>query len=62
MFVSTGRDGNMGGGGTGLQLENGTWIGVAGDLISGRADIGLVVANTAKRSSYLRNKSQYQIV
>lgn len=50
MFASTGADGNKGAGGSGLQLENGTWIGVTGDLISGRADVGLVVANTAKRS------------
>lgn len=50
MFVSTGLDGNMGGGGTGLQLKNGSWIGVTGDLMSGRADLGIVIANTPKRS------------
>lgn len=50
IFVSTGEDGNFGGGGTGFQLANGTWIGVTGDLISGKADIGLVTSNTPKRS------------
>lgn len=50
MFVSTGRDGKKGGGGTGLLLRNGTWIGVTGDLYTGRADLGIVIANTPKRS------------
>ncbi len=50
MFVATGKDGNPGGGGTGLQLNNGTWIGVTGDLISQKADLGIVIANTPKRS------------
>jgi hypothetical protein len=42
--------GARGVGGTGLQLENGTWIGVTGDLVSGKADLGTVTANTPKRS------------
>jgi hypothetical protein len=49
IFVSTGKDGGAGGG-TGVQLPNGTWIGVTGDLVSGKADLGIVTANTPKRS------------
>ncbi|CAL8098370.1 unnamed protein product [Orchesella dallaii] len=41
---------SIGGGGTGLKLENGTWVGAVGDVISGRADIGNAVARI-----YIRN-------
>ncbi len=37
------------GGGTGLKLLNGTWIGVTGDLIRKRADLGIATANTPDR-------------
>jgi len=50
MFVSTGVDGKPGAGGTGLKLKNGTWIGITGDLYYGRADLGVAIANTDKRS------------
>ncbi len=43
MFPSTG-------GGTGRQLKNGSWTGVTGDLAYGRADFGVGIANTDKRS------------
>lgn len=38
------------GGGTGLELPNGTWIGTTGDLINDRADIGISTATTRERS------------
>ncbi|CAL8111654.1 unnamed protein product [Orchesella dallaii] len=53
MFLSTGMDGNPGEGGTGLQLKNGTWIGITGDLLYGRADMGLAFANTPKRTQFI---------
>ncbi|CAL8111655.1 unnamed protein product [Orchesella dallaii] len=53
MIVSTGMDGNYGAGGTGLQLPNGTWIGITGDLLYGRADLGLAIVNTDKRIKYI---------
>lgn len=59
MFAATGKDGNYGGGGTGLQLRNKTWIGVTGDLISGRADLGIVIANTPKRSRFIDGLSRF---
>lgn len=53
MFLSTGKDGFPGAGGTGLQLENGTWIGITGDLLYGRADFGPAFANTEKRCNFI---------
>ncbi|CAL8097689.1 unnamed protein product [Orchesella dallaii] len=44
---------STGGGGTGVKLENGTWIGAVGDVISGRADIGGVTANIYPRNLYV---------
>jgi hypothetical protein len=40
---------SSGGGGTGTQLKNGTWVGIIGDLISQRADIGFIAAVTTQR-------------
>ncbi|CAL8130312.1 unnamed protein product [Orchesella dallaii] len=53
MFVSTGRDGKKGSGGTGIQIQNGTWIGVTGDLILGRADLGIATVATPKRIHFI---------
>ncbi|CAL8098359.1 unnamed protein product [Orchesella dallaii] len=44
---------SIGGGGTGLKLENGTWVGAVGDVISGRADIGNAVARIYIRNLYV---------
>ncbi|CAL8097692.1 unnamed protein product [Orchesella dallaii] len=44
---------SIGGGGTGLRLENGTWIGAVGDVIAGRADIGNAVAKIYTRYMYV---------
>ncbi|XP_021959708.1 glutamate receptor ionotropic, delta-1 [Folsomia candida] len=44
MFLSTG------GGGTGLELPNGTWIGTVGDVVSGKADMAIMTGNTNKRN------------
>ncbi|CAL8083998.1 unnamed protein product [Orchesella dallaii] len=44
---------STGGGGTGVKLENGTWIGAVGDVISGRADIGGVTAYIYPRNLYV---------
>ncbi|CAL8111617.1 unnamed protein product [Orchesella dallaii] len=52
MFASTRSDGT-GGAGTGVLLRNGTWNGVVGDLVSGRADLGIVTAHTPKRIHYI---------
>ncbi|CAL8128877.1 unnamed protein product [Orchesella dallaii] len=49
MFVSTGADGKIGGGGTGTKLLNGSWTGVVADLISGRAQLGVAASNTNDR-------------
>ncbi|XP_035713886.1 glutamate receptor ionotropic, delta-2-like [Folsomia candida] len=49
MFLSTGTDGGYGGG-SGLQLPNGTWIGTVGDVISGKADVGILAVNTVDRN------------
>ena len=38
------------GGGTGMQLENGSWIGVVGDVLSYAADIGQVNGQTWSRN------------
>ncbi|CAL8097686.1 unnamed protein product [Orchesella dallaii] len=44
---------STGGGGTGLKLENGTWIGAVGDVISGLADIGGLTANIYPRNLHV---------
>lgn len=50
-FPSRGRDGKMGTGASGLQMKNGTWVGVVGELYNGNADVGLGIASTDKRSN-----------
>ncbi|XP_035701231.1 glutamate receptor ionotropic, delta-2-like [Folsomia candida] len=51
LFLSTGKDGGfVGGGGSGIPLPNGTWIGTVGDVISGKADIGIIAVNTDERN------------
>ncbi|XP_035700587.1 glutamate receptor ionotropic, delta-2-like [Folsomia candida] len=40
--MSTGR-------GSGLKLPNGTWIGTVGDVLSGKADVGITTAHTPDR-------------
>ncbi|CAL8097683.1 unnamed protein product [Orchesella dallaii] len=44
---------SIGGGGSGLKLENGTWIGAVGDVISGRADIGNAIGQIYLRNLYV---------
>ncbi|CAG7722897.1 unnamed protein product [Allacma fusca] len=41
------------GGGTGLRLPNGTWIGAVGDIVNGLADFGLVSTTTYERRSLI---------
>jgi hypothetical protein len=43
---------SSGGGGTGTKLANGTWVGIIGDLLNQRADIGFVAAVEVTRFEY----------
>lgn len=38
------------GGGTGLKLSNGSWVGIVGDVLSGRADIGQAIGQIYHRN------------
>lgn len=61
-FPSTGLDGKMGTGGSGVQMKNGTWVGVVGDLYNGNADVGLAIANTDKRSKQKNSRTQFVMI
>ncbi len=44
---------SMGGGGTGSRLPNNTWVGTVGDILSGRADIGVSSAQIYVRNPFV---------